>query len=103
MKPYTTDVLERAWRELAWENANWNLSLPRATPDRLLGLFDEGIELLANDPQIGAEDEEHPGYRRLLRRTGRVGFWMYYRVDHASELVQVVSLWSTQREPSSDL
>ena len=30
MKPYTVEVLDRAWRELAWENANWNLSLAHA-------------------------------------------------------------------------
>ena len=103
MKPYAIEVLNRAWRELAWENANWNLTLPRATPDRLLALFDQALGLLADNPEVGTENEEHPDYRRLLCRTGRVGFWMYYRVDHARELVQVVSFWSTQREPPDDL
>ncbi len=99
MKPYTVEVLERAWRELAWENASWNLSLPRAKPDRLLEVFESSLSLLAEGPRIGPEDLENAGHRRWLCRTGRVGFWLYYRVDDANQRIQVVSFWSAQRRP----
>ncbi len=100
MKPYRVKVQDGAWRELASENAHWNLSLPRAQPDALIDLFHEALGHVAENPEIGPEDERHPGSgnRRLLLLAGqarRVGFWLYYFVDHEHERIEVFAFEST--------
>ncbi len=56
----------------------------------------ESIALLAEQPDIGSKYEgaRTPGVRRLF--LGRIGYFLYYRVESVN--LEVLALWHASRE-----
>ena len=69
----------------------------QAAAERLgLDLVDS-IFRLADFPLQGMPIRGRPGYRRILHRPWHLNF---YRVDAASQIVEIVRIWDGRRNPS---
>jgi plasmid stabilization system protein ParE len=75
--------------------ADWWLHNRQAAPGAVANDIRESIALLAEQPGIGAKYEgaRTPGVRRLF--LGRIGYFLYYRVD--GETLEVLALWHASR------
>lgn len=73
----------------------WEQNRP-AAPGAIGADFGEAVALLAEQPGIGAKYEgaRAPGVRRLF--LGRVGYFIYYKVEDGT--LQVLALWHASRE-----
>lgn len=93
---YRIHILDRARREIAINIAWWRVNRP-AAPNAIRAELARARDLLAKNPEAGHAAEDHPGIRRLL--LDRVSYHLYYRVDHAAQQVDILSLWHTRRSP----
>jgi plasmid stabilization system protein ParE len=75
--------------------ADWWLRNRPAAPGAVANDIRESIALLAEQPGIGAKYEgaRAPGVRRLF--LGRIGYFLYYRVEN--ETLEVLALWHSRR------
>ena len=73
----------------------WEQNRP-AAPGAIGADFGEAVALLAEQPGIGAKYEgaRAPGVRRLF--LGRVGYFIYYKVEDGT--LQVLALWHSSRD-----
>ena len=76
--------------------AEWWAQNRPAAPGAVGADFGEAVALLAEQPGIGAKYEgaRTPGIRRLF--LGRVGYFIYYKVEDGS--LHVLALWHASRE-----
>lgn len=72
----------------------WQLNRP-AAPGAVAKDVGESVALLAEQPGIGAryEGARTPEVRRLF--LGRIGYFLYYRVNN--ETLEVLALWHASR------
>ena len=76
--------------------AEWWAQNRPAAPGAVGADFGEAVALLAERPGIGAryEGARVPGVRRLF--LGRVGYFIYYKVE--IDTLNVLALWHASRE-----
>lgn len=76
--------------------AEWWAENRPAAPGAVGSDFGEAVALLAEQPGIGAryEGARAPGVRRLY--LGRIGYFIYYKVEDGA--LQVLALWHASRE-----
>ncbi|HEX4962289.1 MAG TPA: type II toxin-antitoxin system RelE/ParE family toxin [Thermoanaerobaculia bacterium] len=76
--------------------AEWWVQNRPAAPGAIGADFSEAVALLAEQPGIGAKYEgaRAPGVRRLF--LGRVGYFIYYKVEDGT--LHVLALWHASRE-----
>jgi plasmid stabilization system protein ParE len=74
-----------------------------ATARKYLAQLDHDITfLIANSPNsFGWFHETGPPYRAKLFRLVRTTFWIIYVVDNDSEVVELLRLWNSAREPGT--
>ncbi len=75
--------------------AEWWIRNRPAAPGAVGRDIGESVALLAEQPGIGAKYEgaRTPGVRRLF--LGRIGYFLYYRVNN--ETLEVLALWHASR------
>jgi plasmid stabilization system protein ParE len=75
--------------------AEWWLQNRPAAPGAVAKDIGESVALLAEQPGIGAKYEgaRTPGVRRLF--LGRIGYFVYYKVN--GETLEVLALWHASR------
>ena len=76
--------------------AQWWFDNRSSAPDAIGVDFGEAVSLLAEQPNIGAryEGSRAPGVRRLF--LGRVGYFIYYKVENGA--LNVLAFWHSSRE-----
>lgn len=83
-------------RQYAVARAWWR-TYRQGAPNALRDELRAARELLARHPEAGRIDEDKDGEaRRLLLPTTR--YVVFYRVDHAAQEVQIVTIRHTSRE-----
>lgn len=86
----------RACRQVAEAKRWWRDNRTKA-PDALREELATALELIATNPGIGAvaRNIALPGVRRI--RLNRVNYYLYYRPNTQTNVVQVVALWHVRR------
>ena len=87
-------IAARAARQIR-QAAEWWQANRQAAPLAVGVDFREAVMLLAEQPGIGARylGSRAPGVRRLY--LGRVGYFIYYRIDGGN--LQVLAFWHASR------
>jgi len=90
------EIGEEARRQIRTLSRWWRrnrTAAPNAVTDELTRVF----RLLINQPRIGslALEIELPGVRRI--HLSRIGHCLYYRVQDAEAIVEVLAVWSDRR------
>lgn len=76
------------------EAVKWS-KLKFANPALLKAEFKAALSNLADNPEMGPCDPALPGVRKLLLR--RTRHYLYYRVDRARRVVEIVAFWHTSQ------
>jgi plasmid stabilization system protein ParE len=92
---YKIIYTEIALRDLE-EVMNWSWETHPETSERFAdGIFDH-VALLKDFPNLGNSVKGFAGIRRLLHSP----LYIYYKVDHEHEIIEVLRFWHTaRREP----
>lgn len=93
---WSVSLTEQADRDLEDAVAFLAASSPAAAERLGLGLVDS-IFRLADFPLQGMPVRGRPGYRRVLHRPWHL---IFYRVDEAAQIVEVVRIWDGRRNPA---
>jgi plasmid stabilization system protein ParE len=85
-----------AIRQFDRASAWWRRNRHKA-PDALDVDFDEGLEVIRENPDIGRPVPARPGMRRLWLE--RIRYYIYYRVRPEDDIVEVTAFWHASRRP----
>lgn len=93
---FTVGFTPRASREVAEAKRWWRANRTKA-PDALEEEIRTALDLIAATPGIGAvaRNVTLPGVRRIF--LNRVNYFLYYRPQAESRVVEVVALWHARR------
>ena len=88
-------IASRAAKQVQKAAEWWEQNRP-AAPGAIGADFGEAVALLAEQPGMGSKYEgaRAPGIRRLF--LGRVGYFIYYKVN--GDTLQVLALWHASRD-----
>ena len=86
----------RASRQVAEAKRWWRANRTKA-PDALEEELQTALDLIATTPNIGAvaRNVALPGVRRIV--LNRVNYFLYYRPQMETQMVEVVALWHVRR------
>jgi plasmid stabilization system protein ParE len=96
-QPLPINFTLRASRQVTEAGIWWREHRSKA-PDALHEELQQGLQLIASQPEIGAiaRNVKLAGVRRILLR--RVGYHVYYRRVHSPDAsIQVVAFWHASR------
>lgn len=83
--------------------ARWWVQNRTKAPQAFTEELERAFDLICGFPTVG-EPVPHskvPGVRRIL--LGRVQYHLYYTVEPAIEIVEILALWHTSREGSPEV
>ncbi len=99
---YSVFFTPRAAREIRQASRWWDENRP-AAPEAFREALGLALELIANQPEVGAvaANTKLRRVRRIL--LSQVDYFLYYQVGRTSSTIAVVAVWHTRRYPNPGL